>query len=101
MARRRVANPDNLITSTAFFRARFAHSGIYRETMTQPGVYWLLDAPLDRSQLDWFEQTLKRLSDDRTSKALIIATHHPPYSSAGHTGSAENRCSLQVDGGDP
>jgi hypothetical protein len=69
--------------------------------MTQPGVYWMLDAPFIRiiglysnclenpgflegdkgrntSQLDWLKKTLKSISSKKDNKALIIATHHPP-----------------------
>ena len=87
---------------------------IYRETMTQPGVYWLLETPfidiigLDsnsaenpgfisgqipgNAQKKWLVSTLKYISSNRKSnsrKALIIATHHPPYSQGGHSGSTE------------
>jgi hypothetical protein len=91
--------------------------GIFRETMTEPGVYWLLDCPFvqivglysnivdgpgylvgqgnDDSQVKWLEKILAFLAlersqqDKSTRKALIIAVHHPPYSSAGHAGSPE------------
>jgi len=67
----------------------------YRPTMTQPYVYWTLDAPfatiiglysnvdglLDglRSfqQQSWFEDQMKNAPKD---KCLIVAVHHPPYS---------------------
>jgi hypothetical protein len=67
----------------------------YRPTMTQPYVYWTLDAPyatiiglysnVDGSldalgtsqQQAWFEQQLK-LADK--NKCLILAVHHPCYS---------------------
>lgn len=88
-------------------------SGIFRQTMTQPGAYWLLDAPFvrilglysnrienpgflegktnagasDTSQIDWLEKTLKTLASAPEKKALIIATHHPPYSEGNHSGS--------------
>jgi hypothetical protein len=90
-------------------------SGIFRENMTQPGVYWLLDAPFvriiglysnllenpgflqgktengddDSSQLDWLKKTLTKIARNATKKALIIATHYPPYSQSGHSGSTE------------
>jgi hypothetical protein len=89
-------------------------AGIYREMAAQPGVYWMLDAPFvriiglysnllenpgflqgknngrdDTSQLDWLKQTLTSISQSTPRKALIIATHHPPYSSAGHSGSTD------------
>jgi hypothetical protein len=95
-------------------------SGIYRETMTQPGVYWLLETPFlriiglysnllenpgylegdggrDTSQLDWLEKTLKTIAG-KEKKALIVATHHPPYgnSQGGHAGSQEMRASIDA-----
>lgn len=88
--------------------------GIYREMVAQPGVYWILDAPFvriiglysnllenpgylqgknngqsDVSQLDWLEQTLMSIKQSASRKALVIATHHPPYSAGGHSGSDE------------
>ena len=112
--------------SLSAFRANFcapeaavppqaAGSGIFRETMTQPGVYWLLDAPFvrviglysnmlenpgflqgktasgdgDSSQLAWLKATLLEIANNKQKKALVIATHHPPYSQSGHSGSTE------------
>jgi len=67
----------------------------YRPTMTQPYVYWTLDAPfatiiglysnVDGSldpigvtqQQAWFEQQLKAADQN---KCLILAVHHPCYS---------------------
>jgi hypothetical protein len=88
--------------------------GIFLEVIAQPGVYWMLDAPLvrifglysnllenpgylhgtkdgqaDVSQLDWLAATLQSIKNSTSRKALIIATHHPPYSAAGHSGSEE------------
>jgi Calcineurin-like phosphoesterase len=87
---------------------------IFRETMTQPGVYWLLDAPFVQiiglytnsaenpgfisgeipgpKQKDWLIKTLSDIAAARPRngrKALFFATHHPPYSSGGHSGSHE------------
>jgi hypothetical protein len=107
----------NFCTDTAVVPPQASSSGIYRETMTQPGVYWMLDAPFvriiglysnclenpgflegdggnDSSQLDWLKTTLKSISGKKNNKALIIATHHPPYSSAGHSGSTEMNQSI-------
>lgn len=71
------------------------HDSPYRPTMTQPYVYWTLDAPfatfvglysnvdgtLDArgtgEQAQWFEQQVRDASPE---KALIVAVHHPPYS---------------------
>jgi hypothetical protein len=87
--------------------------------MIEPGVYWRLDAPFvqiiglysnllenpgylegitdgkgDTSQLDWLGQTLSSIAKGKEKKALIIATHHPPYSQSGHSGSAEMNQSI-------
>jgi hypothetical protein len=89
-------------------------SGIFRETMTLPGVYWMLEAPFvrviglysnllenpgylegrtegkpDVSQQTWLEATLRAVGGMEERKALVIATHHPPYSQSGHSGSRE------------
>jgi hypothetical protein len=89
-------------------------NSIFRQTMTQPGVYWCLDTPfvqiiglysnsaenpgfisgpqIGDKQKQWLLSTLKSLKAERsngTRKALLFATHHPPYSSGGHTGSSE------------
>jgi hypothetical protein len=89
-----------------------ADARIFRETMTQPGIYWLLDAPFvqivglysnvaegpgfldgaggDDSQKQWLAKTLKVLRAQRDQgprKALIIGVHHPPFSNGGHAGS--------------
>jgi hypothetical protein len=108
----------NFCASSAQVPQQAAGSGIYRETMTQPGVFWLLDAPFlriiglysnllenpgflegnggnDRSQLDWLEATLKSVAQE-TKKALVIATHHPPYSQSGHSGSTEMSQSIDA-----
>ncbi|GAA4736779.1 metallophosphoesterase family protein [Flavisolibacter ginsenosidimutans] len=87
---------------------------IYREMVSQPGVYWLLDAPfvnvvglysnvaenpgfleapsIGQKQMDWLVKTLagiKKQRDKGIRKALFIATHHPPFSNGSHSGSAE------------
>lgn len=83
---------------------------IYRETMNQPGVYYLLDAPFMQivalysnsaenpgfisgaipgsGQKDWLLKTLTGIAADRKAgkrKALVMATHHPPYTAGGHS----------------
>jgi hypothetical protein len=103
---------DNFCTTKAVVPA--VAGSIYRETMTQPGVYWCLDAPFVQiiglysnnaenpgaisggaagtAQKTWLVKTLKALKAQRASgakKALFFATHHPPYSSGGHSGSAQ------------
>lgn len=108
----------NFCASKATVPAQAASSGIYRETMTQPGVYWMLDAPFlriiglysnclenpgflegnggkDTSQLAWLQATLKSISG-KNDKALVIATHHPPYSQAGHAGSTDMNQSIDA-----
>lgn len=87
---------------------------IFRQTMTQPGVYWFMDAPFVQiiglysnsaenpgfisgakpgpQQKNWLIKTLKNIKaarDKGTRKALLIVTHHPPYSSGGHSGSTQ------------
>src|SRR5579864_4367719 len=87
---------------------------IFRQTMNQPAVYWLLDAPYvqivglysnaaenpgfisgtipGQAQKTWLLATLKTLAQQRKNgprKALVFATHHPPFSSGGHTGSTQ------------
>lgn len=87
---------------------------IYRETMNQPGVYYLLDAPLVQivalysnaaenpgfisgaipggAQKQWLGKTLDQIAKDRASgkrKALVMATHHPPFTAGGHSPSTE------------
>jgi hypothetical protein len=82
---------------------------ILRETMNQPGVYWLLDAPFVQivgmysnaaenpgfisgtipgpAQKAWLVQTLQTIGAQRkgkTRKALVFATHHPPFTAGGH-----------------
>jgi hypothetical protein len=86
---------------------------IFRQTMNQPGVYWYLDAPfvqiiglysnsaenpgfisgshIGQKQKQWLVKTLKTIKASRDTgmrKALIFATHHPPYSTGGHSGSS-------------
>lgn len=87
---------------------------VLRETMIQPGVYYRLKAPFidiialytniaegpgsligadgDESQKQWLTQTLTTIAEERTvagRRALVLATHHPPYSNAGHSGSPD------------
>jgi hypothetical protein len=110
---------DNFCAAKAVVPPQAAGSGIYRETMTQPGVYWFLDAPFvqiiglysnllespgylqaiahgkpDTSQLDWLAKILASIAKAKQKKALVIATHHPPYSQSGHAGSVEMNQSI-------
>jgi hypothetical protein len=82
--------------------------------MDQPGVYWCLDAPFTQivglysnsaenpgfisgtkpgpKQKQWLVKTLKALKSARDKgprKALLFATHHPPFSAGGHSESSE------------
>ena len=83
---------------------------IFRQTMNQPAVYWLLDAPFlhivalysnaaenpgfisgaipGQTQKTWLIKTLKDIGAQRKAgkrKPLVLATHHPPYTSGGHS----------------
>jgi hypothetical protein len=84
---------------------------IFRQPVTQPGVYWMLSAPFvniiglysniaegpgnlsgangDDQQIKWLTNTLKGLKQAGDRKALVIATHHPAFSSGGHSGSPQ------------
>jgi hypothetical protein len=87
---------------------------IFRETMNQPGVYWLLNAPFvdiiglysnaaenpgfisgaipGQAQKTWLTRTLQGIQTQRragTRKALVVATHHPPFTAGGHSPSTE------------
>jgi hypothetical protein len=87
---------------------------IYREMVSQPAVYWWLDAYYvdivalysnvgegpgyisgkipGQAQKNWLTATLTKIARARTGaqrKGLIIATHHPPYSAGGHDSSSE------------
>ena len=80
--------------------------GLVRTTMIQPGVYFTLEAPfvrilglysnvledpgvisnqngtystLDERQLTFLKTALARVKSDNFTGAVIIATHHPPY----------------------
>jgi Calcineurin-like phosphoesterase len=109
----------NFCARSATVPEQAAGSGIYRETMIQPGVYWLLDAPFvriiglysnclenpgylegdggaDTSQLHWLRTKLKSIAGKKDNKALVMATHHPPYSQAGHAGSREMSQSIDA-----
>jgi hypothetical protein len=79
-----------------------------RDAMTQPNVYWTLEAPfvtiiglysnvpeggqIEDDQKDWFISELKAAPRE---KALMVAVHHPPYSAdARHGGSQYIRAFL-------
>ena len=92
--------------------------GLPRTAMQQPGVFFTLEAPFVRiiglysnrlenpgviahpaignSQLDFLDAALERAASDWKDSALIIAVHHPAYSSGGkHPGSPDMR--KQID----
>jgi hypothetical protein len=91
--------PDGEKTLTGFIQnfcdSQPHHNDPYRETMTQPYVYWTLDTPcatmiglysnveglLDGrgtyEQQRWLEGELQNAPTDRP---VILAVHHPPYS---------------------
>ncbi len=68
-----------------------------RDAMTQPNVYWTLEAPfvtmiglysnvpeggqIENEQITWFVNELRTAPPD---KALVVAVHHPPYSADQH-----------------
>lgn len=105
----------NFCAKTAAIPPQASDSAIFRKTMTQPGVYWLLDAPFariiglysnraenpgflqgldknkneDTSQIDWLKKMLEEIAAEKEKKALVIATHHPPFSQGNHSGSTE------------
>jgi hypothetical protein len=84
---------------------------IYREMISQPAVYWYLNAPfldivalysnvadgpgfisdpkvIGTVQTVWLLKTLKAIAAQRKAgprKALVIAVHHPPFSGGGHS----------------
>lgn len=96
---------------------------IFRQTMNQPAVYWLLDAPFvqivglysnaaenpgyisgtipGQAQKTWLLATLKTLVLQRKAgprKALVFATHHPPFSAGGTTHSGSTQMLADIDG---
>jgi len=87
---------------------------IFRQTMNQPGVYWWLSAPFvdivamysnaaenpgfisgtipGQAQKNWLIQTLQTIAAARKTgprKALVMATHHPPFTAGGHSPSTQ------------
>jgi hypothetical protein len=91
-----------------------AAGSIYRQMVSQPGVYWLLNAPfvdivglysnvaenpgflsgtsIGTKQTDWLGRTLGGIATARqtgTRKALFLAVHHPPFSDGGHGSSTD------------
>jgi len=102
---------NNFCATTAVLPDAAGGVRIFRETMTQPGVYWMLSAPFiniiglysniaegpgnllgkgqDERQMKWLTKTLKALKQSADNRALVVATHHPPFSSGGHSSSRE------------
>lgn len=91
-----------------------AAGSIYRQMVSQPGVYWTLNAPLvdivglysnvaegpgfiaapaiGNKQKEWLQKTLTTIQQGRaagTRKALILAVHHPPFSDGSHSSSVD------------
>lgn len=87
--------------------------GLLRTTMTQPGVYFTLDAPLvrilglysnvledpgvisgengqnsvlDNRQVAFLTAALQRVKSDNFTGAVIIAVHHPPFTGGSEHG---------------
>ena len=94
--------------------AHVSSGTILRDMVSQPGVYWMLDAPfvniiglysniaenpgylqgndIGDAQKKWLTKTLaaiKKKRDNGDNKALIIAVHHPPISKGNHSSSTE------------
>jgi len=91
--------PDTEKTLTGFMQnfcdSQPRHNDPYRETMTQPYVYWTLETPIITiiglysnveglldgrgtiEQQRWLEGQLQSAPTDRP---LILTVHHPPYS---------------------
>jgi hypothetical protein len=85
--------------------------GLSRTAQIQPGVFFTLEAPFVRilvlysntledpgviagpqvgqSQLDFLSAALQRVKAEKYPGALLIATHHPPYTVAQHGWSIE------------
>lgn len=100
-------------------------ASLHRTAMTQPGVYFTLDAPFLRIislfsnaledpgvissdggrwpiadiQLDFLNAQLARIRDEKYAGALLLAAHHPPFSYASErsaSGSGTHGCSTAM-----
>jgi hypothetical protein len=87
-------------------------ASLHRTAMTQPGVYYALEAPFVRVlclfsnaledpgvissegkhwpavpnyQLDFLQAQLQKIKDDKYPGAVLLAVHHPPFSYAAKT----------------
>ncbi len=103
---------DNFCTSAPAHAAEAG--GLDRTTMIQPGVYYTFDAPFVRilalysnrledpgvissqggtysdlsdAQLDFLKAALGRIAKEKYAGAVIIAVHHPPFTTGNHGGS--------------
>jgi hypothetical protein len=64
--------------------------GLYSNSAENPG--FISGPTIGQAQKQWLVKTLTSLKTARNSgvrKALLIVTHHPPYSSGGHSGSTQ------------
>jgi 3',5'-cyclic AMP phosphodiesterase CpdA len=70
--------------------------GLYSNCLENPGYLEGRDAKgkVDMSQITWVQKTLASIAKNKEKKALIVATHHPPYSQGGHSGSTEMNASI-------
>jgi hypothetical protein len=93
---------QNFCSASPQTNAQAGSSG--RTTMTQPNVYWTLEAPfvtviglytnvsesdgaLDDTQITWLSNELKNAPADTP---VLVTMHHPPISADDHYGSATN-----------
>lgn len=92
----------NFCTPTPVMNPQSQSSG--RNTMTQPNVYWTLQAPfvtmiglytnvsetdgqLDATQIAWLNEELAAAPQ---GQAVIVTMHHPPISADSHYGSSNS-----------
>jgi hypothetical protein len=103
---------DNFCATVAHPTAE--NGGLDRTAMIQPGVYYTFEAPFVRilalysnrledpgvissqgktfpglinAQLDYLKAALQRVKTEKFLGAVIIAVHHPPYTTGNHGGS--------------
>ncbi len=115
--------PTGQRTTLQAFQTNFCQKGartaissgtILRNMVSQPGVYWRLQAPfvdivglysnvaenpgyisgptIGDAQKRWLTKTLNTIRSERavgTRRALLIAVHHPPISNGAHSSSTE------------
>ncbi|PRD46327.1 metallophosphoesterase family protein [Sphingobacterium haloxyli] len=79
-------------------------TGVNRQSMVQPNVYWTLETPLARfiglyanvtkhgtitdEQREWFINELQHAAIHRDEQAIIVCLHHAPYSADTNHGSS-------------